>query len=227
MSRVVVVSASGNAGFSLVREALGRGHHVTAVVRDIAKLATPERLAALRATGHISNLRIAEVDVEGGDLVPVFSGADAVVNAYAPPLTDTERLTVVTTRIAQAVGAAGAKRLVQVGGAGGSVWNAEGGLVIDAPWFPAEYVPIARAHINTVAALEASGIDWAVLAPGAFFEQGERNGKYTLGTNNLVHDGTGKSRITYDDYAIALVDELEKGEHHNQRYTVAYGPGDV
>jgi putative NADH-flavin reductase len=77
-----------------------------------------------------------------------------------------------------------------------------------------------------VAKAFGQGVNWSILAPGAYFVPGERTGKYTKGTDYLIHDGTGTSRITYDDYAIAMVDEVEANAHNNQRWTVSYGtPG--
>ena len=85
VATVVVLSASGNAGFSLVREALARGHHVVAVARDVSKIASGDKLAALRGTGKIENLKFVEANLESSDLTPIVAGADAVISGMPPP----------------------------------------------------------------------------------------------------------------------------------------------
>ncbi len=87
---------------------------------------------------------------------------------------------------------------------------------------PQEYMPIAVSHEKAAQVLKDSDINWTYIAPGAFFVPGERTGKYRTGTNNLITDAKGESKITFADYAIALVDEIEKPAHERALFSVGY-----
>jgi putative NADH-flavin reductase len=87
---------------------------------------------------------------------------------------------------------------------------------------PAQWIPIAASHDRALKMLQASDINWTYLSPAAFFEPGERTGKFRLGTNQLITDSKGDSRISLEDYAIALVDELERPAHERARFTIGY-----
>ena len=152
----------------------------------------------------------------------LISGSDAVISAYAPPQDDTDQLLGVTERQIEAVRKAGKNiRLIVVGGAG-SLEVAPGVTVLQSGHLPAEWIPIAASHEKALRLLEKSDINWTYFSPAAFFEPGERTGKFRLGTNQLVADAQGNSRISMEDYAIALVDELEKPAHQRARFTIGY-----
>jgi putative NADH-flavin reductase len=148
-------------------------------------------------------------------------GADAVVSAYAPPPDNTDAIVAVTERQIKAVKQAGVGRLVVVGGAGG-LEISPGVSLIDSGYLPEPYLPIATAHVKALNALRASDVDWTYFAPAGFFEPGERTGKFRLGTNELISNDKGESRISMEDYAIALVDELENPKHRKQRFSIGY-----
>lgn len=210
MVSVAVIGASGKTGSSVVNELLSRGHSVITIVRDANK--APK--------GANVTVRVS-ADVEHDDLAPLIAGADVVVHAYAPPLEDPDRLVGFTDRVVDAVKANGnTQRLLMVGGAGGL--SVPGSLLIDAPFFPKEYVPIAKSHIEALEHLRKSGTNWTTLSPAAYFFVGERKGKFRLAIEDLVMDGAGNSAISTDDYAIALVDEIEKPVHVRQRFTIGY-----
>jgi hypothetical protein len=95
-------------------------------------------------------------------------------------------------------------------------------MLVDSEYFPEPYQPIARAHVKAMNVLRASSIDWTYLAPAAYFEPGERTGKFRLGKDELIANVQHESRISMEDYAIALVDELEKPRHRRQRFSVGY-----
>ncbi len=116
---------------------------------------------------------------------------------------------------------AGVKRVIMVGGAG-TLYVAPGLQLLDSPHMPAQWKPIAEAHREAKGMLRESDLDWTYFSPAAFFEPGERTGKFRLGTTNLVADEQGNSRISAEDYAIALVDELEKPQHIKEQFTCAY-----
>jgi putative NADH-flavin reductase len=164
-------------------------------------------------TDDLSNVdRIAEI----------IQGADVVVSAYQPPADNTDALIDVTKRQIEAVKKAGVPRLVVVGGAG-QLEVAPGVTLIKSGYLPAEYLPIALSHEKAAEVLKASSkINWTYIAPGAYFVPGERTGKYRTGTNNLVSDEKGESRISFADYAIALVDEIEKPKHERALFSVGY-----
>jgi putative NADH-flavin reductase len=209
--RVVVYGATGNSGREIVKELLSRGHEVVAVARNVAAVPAQPKLTA--KSGDLSDVdKIAET----------IAGADVVVNAYAPPPDNTDALVEVSKRQIEAVKKAGGKaRLIVVGGAG-LLEVAPGVSLIKSGHLPAEYMAIALSHEKTLGALRGSDINWTYLSPAAFFVQGERTGKFRLGTKELVADAKGESRISFQDYAIALVDEIEKPKHERASFSVGY-----
>jgi putative NADH-flavin reductase len=207
---VVLYGATGKSGSRILKELKSRGHKVTAAVRDTSKLNSANGVTVKHDDLSDSN-KIAEV----------IKGADAVISAYAPPQDNTDALIGVTERQVQAVKKAGAARLIVVGGAGG-LEVAPGVSVIDSGYLPEPYLPIATSHVKALNVLKASDIDWTYFAPAGFFEPGERTGKFRLGTNELISNDKGESRISMEDYAVALVDELEKPKHRKQRFSIGY-----
>ena len=206
--KVVLYGATGKSGRRILAELLSRGHSVVAVSRH------PVDLPAGAITHHDD---LSNVD----KIASVISGADAVVSAYGPPPDDTDQIIGVTRRQIEAVKKAGKPRLIVVGGAG-SLEVAPGVSLLKSGYLPKEWIPIAASHEEALKLLEASDIDWTYFSPAAFFEPGERTGKFRLGRRNLVADEKGNSRISLEDYAIALVDELEKPAHERQQFTIGY-----
>src|SRR5271154_1985964 len=207
---VVVYGATGKSGSEIVKELLARGHKVTAVARKVTALKAEQGL-----TTKVDDL--SNVDA----IAAVIKDADVVVSAYAPPVDDTDALLSVTEREIAAVKKAGAGRLLVVGGAG-LLEVAPGVTLTKSGYLPAEYVPIATSHEKALDVLRASDINWTYLSPGAYFVPGERTGKFRLGTKELVSDAKGESKISFADYAIALVDELEKPAHRKASFSVGY-----
>jgi hypothetical protein len=207
---VVVYGATGNSGGEIVKELLSRGHAVTAVARNVSSLKAEKGLTV--KTDDLSK-------VDG--IVGVIKGADVVVSAYAPPPDKTEALIGVTEREIAAVKKAGAKRLLVVGGAG-LLEVAPGVTLIKSGHLPAEYLPIATSHEKALGVLRASDINWTYLSPAAYFVPGKRTGKFRLGTKELVADAKGESKISFPDYAIALVNEIEKPAHERGSFSVGY-----
>jgi uncharacterized protein len=206
--KVVLYGASGNSGSRILSELQSRGHEVTAAVRNPEKL--PAGTKSVRDDLSSVN-RIAEI----------ITGSDAVVSAYMPPADDTDQLVAVTGRLIEAVRKAGNPRLIVVGGAA-SLEVAPGVTVLSSGQLPAPWIPIATSHAKTLELLKASDIPWTYFSPAGFFEPGQRTGKFRLGKDRLIADDKGDSRISYEDYAIALVDELEHPAHIQERFTVGY-----
>ena len=216
--KIVLYGATGKAGSRILTELLARGHEVVAIVRNPDKLAPNDGLTVQQ--GDLSSVEA---------IAEAIGGAQAVVSAYGPPADKTEQILGVTKREIAAVQQVSqeasspehAPRLIVVGGAG-SLEVAPGVTLESAKDFPAAWKPIAQAHTNALELLRASSIDWTYLSPSAFFEPGQRTGKFRLGQDQLLTAPDGKSSISMEDYAIALVDELEQPQHRRQRFTVGY-----
>ena len=191
---IVLYGATGNSGGSILHELVSRGHRVTAVARNTSKL--PATVTALQDD-------LSSVDKTAS----IITGADVVISAYAPPPDDPDALLAVTEREIQAVKNAGNARLIVVGGAG-LLEVAPGVSLIASGHLPEQYLPIATAHQKALDLLKKSDVNWTYFSPAAFFVRGERTGKFRLGTTGLIVDAKGDSRISFDDYAIALVDEM-------------------
>lgn len=201
---IAIIGASGNAGTRLVREAQRRGHAVTAVTRTISKY-----------------VKLADEDVASGDvqepaaLAAALAGHDAVLSAVTFEATDPQKLIA-------AVRASGVTRYLAVGGAG-SLEIAPGKLFIDAPDFPAFVLEESRCGKALLEALrETDDLEWTMIAPSAYFVPGERTGKFRLGEDALLVDANGKSWISYEDLAVAMLNELETPRAIRKRITVGY-----
>jgi putative NADH-flavin reductase len=207
---IALYGATGKSGSRILTELLSRGHSVTAIVRDPAKLASGP------------GLTVVEGDVASAEAIAgKIAGADAVVSAYAPPPDDTDQLLKVTERFIQAVQQAGVPRLLVVGGAG-SLEIAPGVSLIASGHVPAPWLPIATSHAKALDLLKQSSNNWTYFSPAAFFEPGERTGRFRLGKDALIANEQNDSRISLEDYAIALVDELESPKHERARFTIGY-----
>lgn len=202
--KIAIIGASGHVGSRVAAEALTRGHSVTGVARDATKIAARAGLTA--KTGDLS---------KPAELAQVLAGHDAVVSSA--------RFQGVDPRdVLSAVKKSGVKRLLVVGGAG-SLEVAPGVALIDTPQFPEAYKPEASAGRDFLNALRAEKeLDWSFLSPSALFGPGERTGKFRVGGDTLLVGKDGQSRVSTEDFAIALVDELETPRHSRKRFTVGY-----
>ncbi len=208
--KVALYGSTGKAGSRILKELVSRGHRVTAIARDPAKL---EGIAGI--TSKKDDLSDVNRTTEA------IRGVDAVISAYGPPQDKTDEIVEVTQRQVEAVKRAGNPRLLVVGGAGG-LNVAPGVTLLESGYLPDAYKPIAKSHGRALKVLEASEIDWTYLAPAAYFEPGERTGKFRVGKDELIANEKQESRISMEDYAIALVNELEKPAHRKQRFSVGY-----
>jgi putative NADH-flavin reductase len=212
--RLVLFGAGGMVGSRIAREALARGHHVTAVQRNAGGLDLDGR--------HVMTV---EGDATDPDSVAALAkGADAVVSAVSPrnpPGADT--LPRAARALLAGVRKAGVRRLVVVGGAG-SLSVGPSTMLLDSPQFPEAWKPEAREHLEALHVLrrEGTGVDWTFVSPPAVFQPGKRTGAYQVGQDALLTAKDGQSRISVEDYAVALVDEVEKGANKGRRMTVAW-----
>lgn len=209
--KVALYGATGKSGSRILKELVARGHQVVAIARNPSKVPQPEGGVSVRQDDLSDPKKIAAA----------VEGADAVVSAYAPPQNDPDAIVGVTRRQIEALTGGAKTRLVVVGGAGG-LNVAPGVTLVDSGYMPEAYLPIAKAHVKALSVLRASDTDWTYLAPAANFEPGQRTGKFRLGKDELIANEQQESRISMEDYAIALVDELEKPRHRRQRFSVGY-----
>ncbi len=208
--KVALYGATGNAGSRILKELVARGHRITAIVRDPARIPQPGPGVLVKRDDLSEPKKIAAA----------VNGAEAVVSAYGPPKDDPEAIVSVTRRQIEALEGTHT-RLIVVGGAGG-LFVAPGVTLIDSGYLPEPYHPIAKAHNNAFKVLRDSSIDWTYFAPAAYFEPGERTGQFRLGKDELISNAQQESRISMEDYAIALVNELEVPKHHRARFSIGY-----
>ena len=208
--KVVLFGASGMIGSRILRELVTRGHSVTAVVRDTAKLPEMEGMTARQGDC-----------LDPDSVTAVVRGADAVISAYAPGFTSLGNLVIATKALIAGLQKAGVRRLLVVGGAA-SLEVAPGVQLLDTPMFPPDWKGIALAHRDALDVIKGADLEWTSLSPAALIEPGARTGKFRLGLDQLVVDEKGDSKISAEDFAVAMVDEFEKGEHVRQRFTVGY-----
>ncbi len=208
--KIALIGASGNIGRQIAQEALRRHHTVTAITRSTL----PAELAAVQVA-------VADaLDVSA--LTKAVRGHDVLASAFGPGTQSASLVPQVARALVAAARAAGIKRLVVVGGAG-SLNVAPGLQLLDAPGFPEMYKPYAIAHREALGILrEANDLDWTFFAPAAEIGPGDKVGRFRTGTDNLISDAAGNSKISYADYADAFVTEIETGAHLKQLMTVAY-----
>lgn len=203
MAKIALIGASGNAGSRILKELSDRGHKVTAIARNPEKIATLPGVVAVR--GDV-------FDKDG--LAALLAGHDAVISAVHFTASDPQRLI-------DAVRQSGVKRYLVVGGAG-SLEVAPGVRLVTTPEFPAIYKAEASKGADFLDLLKTvDDLDWTFLSPSALFVPGERTGNFRLGKDQLLSNANGSS-ISFEDYAIALVDEIEKPAHIRERFTVGY-----
>ncbi|MBC3196409.1 NAD(P)-dependent oxidoreductase [Pseudomonas poae] len=204
MSKIAIIGATGRAGSQLLEEALRRGHSVVAIARNTEKL-VPQ-----------AGVTVKQVDaLDAHALQQAVSGSDVVISAA-------HFATLPASAVIGPVKQAGVQRLLVVGGAG-SLLLPGGGRVIDSAGFPDEYRAEASAGAEFLEALrQEKELDWTFLSPSADFVETERTGTFRLGQDELLVSAEGRSWISFADYAIALLDEVENPRHSRQRFTVGY-----
>ncbi|MHC8324281.1 NAD(P)-dependent oxidoreductase [Pseudomonas sp. GB2N2] len=204
MSNIAIIGATGRAGSQLLEEALRRGHTVTAIARDTSKIG--------QRAGVISK----NVDaLDAHALQAAIRGHDVVISAA-------QFATLPSSAVIGPVKEAAVKRLLVVGGAG-SLLLPDGTRVIDSIGFPEAYKAEASAGARFLENLRLEvDLNWTFLSPSAEFVDGERTGTFRVGQDNLLVSRAGRSWISFADYAIALIDEIDKPAHQRQRFTVGY-----
>ena len=202
---IALIGASGNIGSKITQELLSRGYNVTAIARNPEKIEASERVTPV--AGDI---------LQPQQLAETLKGHDAVICAASFIPNESEKLL-------EAIRLSGVNRYLMVGGAasllnedGIKVWETLEGL----PDGVMNYIQEGMRALDLLK--EADDFDWTFLSPAVVIGPGERTGKFRLGKDNVVADDNGESKISYDDYAIALVDELEQGNNIKARFTLGY-----
>jgi putative NADH-flavin reductase len=212
--KIALIGATGYVGSHVLDEALTRGHQVTGVVRHPERLASRPGLTATKG----------DVFDEDG-LARLLAGHEAVISGFAPDKNapDVYASTVSGAKaIIAATKRAGVARLLVVGGAG-SLEVAPGLQVVEQPDFPPEWKAGSLGTRQFLYLLqEEPELDWTFLSPANELVPGERTGVFRLGGDQLLTDADGKSRISLQDYAVAIIDELERPQHSRRRFSVAY-----
>jgi len=202
--KIAVIGASGNAGSRLSAELANRGHSVTAIARH------PEKIAS---GANVTPTRGDVMDQAG--LARLLTGHDVAISSVHFLASDPVKL----------IGAAKESkvgRYLVVGGAG-SLEVAPGVRLVTTPGFPVAYKAEAEKGAAFLDLLRAEKeLNWTFLSPSALFVAGERTGKFRLGTDQLLTASDGKSSISFEDFAVALADEIERPAHIRQRFTVGY-----
>lgn len=216
MKKVAVIGATGFVGTQIVNELANRGYKVEAIVRDASKVQQNENVSAR------------SVDVKNVDeLAEALKGNDAIISAFNAGWTNPnlyDDFLNGSVNIEKAVEKSGVKRFITVGGAGSLF--IDGNQLVDGPDFPAEIKPgatAARDYLNKIK--ENKTLDWTFFSPAIEMHQGTagvRTGKYRTGLENPVFDENGRSVLSVEDVAVALVDELEQNNHIRERFTAGY-----
>ena len=216
MANVLLIGATGFVGSAVLNELVERGHNVTAVVRNVEKIAKNDLVTAVKED-------VANVEA----IAKLAEGKDAIISAYNPGWMNPEIATLIIEnypKILEAAKKSGVKRLLIVGGAG-TLFCAPGLRVVDSGAISAEIMggvrPLGDFYLNTL--MNENDIDWIFFSPaGVFDQEGKKTGNYRLGKDDLIVDAEGNSHISVQDYADAMVNELEKPAHHKERFTIGY-----
>ena len=216
MANVLLIGAIGFVGSAVLNELVERGHKVTAVVRNVEKIAKNDLVTAVKED-------VANVEA----IAKLAEGKDAIISAYNPGWMNPEIATLIKEnypKILEAAKQSGVERLLIVGGAG-TLFCAPGLRVVDSGVIPAEIMggvrPLGDFYLNTL--MNENDIDWIFFSPaGVFDQEGKKTGNYRLGKDDLIVDAEGNSHISVQDYADAMVNELEKPAHHKERFTIGY-----
>lgn len=208
---IIIFGSTGQVGKAIVREALKRGHGVTAVVRNPSKM-----------TEEHERLQVVKGDILDPESVANLTrGHEAVISAYGPKFGEEEELLEAARSLVEGVRRSGVNRLLIVGGAG-SLKTGSDVRLMDTPAFPQELLPLAKAHADAYEIYNQSDLDYTYLSPAAVLETGRRVGNFRIGMDMLVTDEIGSSRISVEDLSAALIDEMEDPYFSRSRFTVAY-----
>ena len=210
--KIALYGATGNIGRLILNEALNRGHEVTAIVRNTSKMDTSHK-----------NLKVEVGDIlNSEDVAQKVKFHNIVISAYGTGNNDPQLVREVYQSLNQGMKKAEVKRLILVGGAG-SLNIAPGLQLVDTPEFPEAWKASALAHREVLHFyLNEKDLEWTYASPAALIEPGKRTGKFRWGENQLLTDSEGNSKISIEDFAVAILVEAELGRYIRKRFTVSY-----
>ncbi|MFB7138100.1 NAD(P)-dependent oxidoreductase [Gottfriedia sp. NPDC056225] len=206
--KIGIIGATGKAGSLIMSEAIERGHEVTAIVRDASKLTNKTISVLEKDLFDLNSTDLKQFDV----VVNAFKAANGQEHLYL------EAGNVLINALKNAE-----TRLIVVGGAGSLFVDEEQKIqLVDTPEFPKEYYATASKMTKGLQDLQkTTDVNWTFISPAAFFDpNGKRTGAYQKGKDNFIVNKKGDSYVSYADYAIALVDEIENPQHLNERFTL-------
>jgi putative NADH-flavin reductase len=207
-----IFGGTGTIGQRILAEAIGRGHKVTAFARDATRIPHDKK-------GDVTWLAANVLDAN--NIAGAIGGLDVIVSSYGPGAGDSQGVVTAAHALLDAIARHRPVRLIVVGGAG-SLEVSPGVQLVDSGHIPDAWKAIALAHRDALNVYRQSKENWTYFSPAAFIEPGARTGKFRLGTDQLVVGADGQSRISCEDYAVALIDEAEKGQFIRQRFTAGY-----
>lgn len=209
--KIALFGSTGRIGSRILNEALERGHQVTAVVRD-----------ASQQTAKRPNLNFRTGDILKPESVAIATkGNDVVISAYGPGAGDANQITTAAKALLEGVGTNQPMRLIVVGGAGALEVN-PGVQLLDAPGFPPAYKKLALAHRDALGVIRQAPFDWTYVSPSAEIDEGVQTGRFRTGKDQLLVDQHGRSSISMEDFAVAILDEVENPNFSRDRFTVGY-----
>jgi uncharacterized protein len=214
MKSIVLFGSTGMIGQRILAEALSRGHNITAMLRETSRTGEHRPNLSYR-TGDIFN---------PGDIAAAAVDHDVVVSAYGPGTGDPNLIVKATHSLIEGLTRVEPIRLIAVSGSG-SLEVRPGVQLVDTPEFPAAWKPVALAHREAIDVYRKAGFaefDWTAASPSAVIEPGTRTGHYRTATDQLIVDAQGNSRISAEDFAVAIVDEIENPKFIEKRFTVGY-----
>ncbi len=210
--RILLFGAGGRVGKVVLAELAARGHQVTAAFRaEPFPPGLPAGTAPLAADA-----------TDAASVAAAARGHDAVVSAVGPGVRkDAGVIEAAAHALVAGLETAGVGRLLVVGGAG-TLELRPGMMRLDDPGFPEQYRAQGLRQKAALAIFRASPLDWTYISPPILFSPGARTGRYRTGGDAVLADETGRSAISFQDFAIALADEIETPRHPRRRITFAY-----
>lgn len=208
--KVIIFGGTGNIGKLILKELVERGHLVTVVTHDNVEAISDQHVQTVG--GNI---------LDPKSVAQVVAGYDAVISAFGPRKGLSRQVVDAAQTLISGLKAARVSRLIIVGGAG-SLKVASGEQLVDSPDFPLAVKEIAGAHREALEIYKSSDLDWTFVSPPILIRPGQRTSEFRVGGDQLLTDASGKSEISIEDFAIALVNELEHSRFSRKQFTVAY-----
>ncbi|MBD5656795.1 MAG: NAD(P)H-binding protein [Candidatus Eremiobacteraeota bacterium] len=211
--KIVLFGASGMIGSRILTEALSRGHVVTAVVRSPDKIDARPNLCVVKGDA-----------TDAASIAATAAGAELAISAYSPQAGPQDDLSKNATALLAGLAEAHVPRVIVVGGAG-SLETEPGKYLVDSPSFPAAYKARAtaqKAALEIFRASSGSPVTWTFVSPAAIIAPGARTGTFRTGDATFMVDANGESKISAEDYAVAILDEAERPASPNRQMSVAY-----